>query len=131
MIDRTVKFPQIGDVSSTQSYVLVGANGSGKSHLGAWIEKNNDKVLRISAQRALSIPDTINIINEEAAWKNIFYGNPTQTDKGYKWKWGKETSTLVMIMKVFYQVSFLGRLMNFEYLRICAIKGISPIDMRQ
>lgn len=55
MIDRTVKFPQIGDVSSTQSYVLVGANGSGKSHLGAWIEKNNDKVLRISAQRALSI----------------------------------------------------------------------------
>ena len=95
MIDRTVKFPQIGDVSSTQSYVLVGANGSGKSHLGAWIEKNNDKVLRISAQRALSIPDTINIINEEAAWKNIFYGNPTQTDKGYKWKWGKETSTLV------------------------------------
>lgn len=30
MIDRTVKFPQIGDVSSTQSYVLVGANGSGK-----------------------------------------------------------------------------------------------------
>ena len=39
MIDRTVKFPQIGDVSSTQSYVLVGANGSGKSHLGAWIEK--------------------------------------------------------------------------------------------
>ena len=95
MIDRTVKFPQIGDVSSTQSYVLVGANGSGKSHLGAWIEKNNDKVLRISAQRALSIPDTINIINEEAAWKKIFYGNPTQTDKGYKWKWGKETSTLV------------------------------------
>ena len=95
MIDSTVKFPQIGDVSSTQSYVLVGANCSGKSHLGAWIEKNNDKVLRISAQRALSIPDTINIINEEAAWKNIFYGNPTQTDKGYKWKWGKETSTLV------------------------------------
>lgn len=39
MIDRTVKFPQIGNVSSTQSYVLVGANGSGKSHLGAWIEK--------------------------------------------------------------------------------------------
>ncbi len=95
MIDRTVKFPQIGDMSSTQSYVLVGANGSGKSHLGAWIEKNNDKVLRISAQRALSIPDTINIINEEAAWKKIFYGNPTQTDKGYKWQWGKETSTLI------------------------------------
>ncbi len=95
MIDRIVRFPQLGDVSSSQSYVLVGANGSGKSHLGAWIEKNNNKVLRISAQRALSIPDTIQIINEEAAWKKIFYGNSTQTDKGYKWHWGKETSTLV------------------------------------
>ncbi len=21
--------------------------------------------------------------------ENIFYGNPTQTDKGYKWQWGK------------------------------------------
>ena len=95
IIDRTINFPELGEVSSTQSYVLVGANGSGKSHLGAWIEQHNDNVLRISAQRALSIPDTINIINEEAAWKKIFYGNPTHTDKGYKWQWGKYTSTLV------------------------------------
>ena len=61
IIDRTINFPELGEVSSTQSYVLVGANGSGKSHLGAWIEKNNKNVLRISAQRALSIPDVINI----------------------------------------------------------------------
>lgn len=131
MIDRTVKFPQIGNVSSTQSYVLVGANGSGKSHLGAWIEKNNDKVLRISAQRALSIPDTINIINEEAAWKNIFYGNPTQTDKGYKWQWGKETSTLVNDYESVLSSVFSRETDDFEYLKTCAIKGISPIDMRQ
>lgn len=95
MSDRIVKFPGIGDVSSTQSFVLVGANGSGKSHLGAWIELHNDNVLRISAQRALSIPDTINIINEDAAWKKIYYGNTTQTNKDYKWQWGKYTSTLV------------------------------------
>lgn len=95
MIDRIVKFPGIGDVSSTQSFVLVGANGSGKSHLGAWIELHNNNVLRISAQRALSIPDMINIINEDAAWKKIYYGNTTQTNKDYKWQWGKYTSTLV------------------------------------
>lgn len=83
------------EVDSLQSFVIVGANGSGKSHLGAWIEKNNQNVLRISAQRALSIPDTINIINEDAAWRTICYGNPTQTNKDYKWKWGKDTSTLV------------------------------------
>lgn len=95
MSDRIVKFPGIGDVSSTQSFVLVGANGSGKSHLGAWIELHNNNVLRISAQRALSIPDTINIINEDAAWKKIYYGNTTQTNKGYKWQWEKYTCTLV------------------------------------
>lgn len=95
MNDRKIKFPTLGDVFSVQSYVIVGANGSGKSHLGAWIENNNENVLRISAQRALSIPDTITIINEDAAWKNIFYGNPSHADKRYKWNWGKETSTLV------------------------------------
>lgn len=95
IIDRAIIFPELGEVSSTQSYVLVGANGCGKSHLGAWIEQNNDNVLRISAQRALSIPDTINIINEEAAWKMIYYGNPVEPNKGYKWQWGKYTSTLI------------------------------------
>ena len=95
MNDRKIKFPTLGDVFSVQSYVIVGANGSGQSHLGAWIENNNENVLRISAQRALSIPDTITIINEDAAWKNIFYGNPSHADKRYKWNWGKETSTLV------------------------------------
>ena len=39
--------------------------------------------------------DVVDIINEEAAWKKIFYGNPTYTDKGYKWQWGKYTSTLI------------------------------------
>lgn len=94
MVDRTIRFPILGDVSSTQSYVLVGANGSGKSHLGAWIEKNNGNVLRISAQRALSIPDTIRIVNEDAAWKKIYYGYEQSNSKYDKWK-NKETSTLV------------------------------------
>lgn len=95
MSDRRVKFPGIGDVSSTQSFVLVGANGSGKSHLGAWIELHNNNVLRISAQRALSIPDVINIINEDAAWKKIYYGNTTYANKEHKWPGKKYTSTLV------------------------------------
>ena len=81
-------------IESTQSFVIVGANGSGKSHLGAWIEKNNKNVLRISAQRALSIPDNINIKDSEASWNKIFYGNETYKDKVYKWSLGKETSTL-------------------------------------
>lgn len=95
IIDSTINFPELGEVSSTQSYVLVGANGSGKSHLGAWIEKNNKNVLRISAQRALSIPDVINIKDRDASWNKIYYGHETNLIKGMKWHNGKETSTLV------------------------------------
>ena len=63
-------------IESVQNFVIVGANGSGKSHLGAWIEQQsaNGEVLRISAQRALSIPDSITIKSEEAAWNKIYYG---------------------------------------------------------
>lgn len=81
-------------IESSQSFVIVGANGSGKSHLGAWIEKNNSNVLRISAQRALSIPDTIIVKDSESSWNNIYYGNENQKNKIYKWNVGKETSTL-------------------------------------
>lgn len=40
---------QNSTIDSIQNFVIVGANGSGKSHLGAWIETNNKDVLRISA----------------------------------------------------------------------------------
>ena len=82
-------------INSEQNFVIVGANGSGKSHLGAWIEKQNINgcVLRISAQRALSIPENITITSEESAWNKIYYGNAEDQNKGYKWSWGKEYTT--------------------------------------
>lgn len=82
-------------IESLQSFVIVGANGSGKSHLGAWIEKNNQNVLRISAQRALSIPDVISIKDRDASWNKIYYGHETNLVKSIKWNYGKETSTLI------------------------------------
>lgn len=95
MTEKSLIFPNNEVVKSPQSYVIVGANGSGKSHLGAWIEKNNENVLRISAQRALSIPESIAITDSESAWKKIFYGDEKSKDKNHKWRWGKETSSLV------------------------------------
>lgn len=82
-------------IQNNGSFVIVGANGSGKSHLGAWIEKNNENVLRISAQRALHIPDTITIKSENTAWSKILYGDEKNKDKRYKWNWGNETTTLI------------------------------------
>lgn len=82
-------------VANDGSFVIIGANGSGKSHLGAWIEKHNENVLRISAQRALNIPDSITIKSENTAWSKLCYGDEIKRDKGFKWQWGNETTTLV------------------------------------
>lgn len=83
-------------IESEHSFVIVGANGSGKSHLGAYIEsKNTNNTLRISAQRALSIPDIIAVKGEESAFNKVHYGNEKEHNNNYKWNWGKSTTTLV------------------------------------
>lgn len=94
---NTLLLPK-GPEKSVSNFIIIGANGSGKSHLGVWIEEKqgeNINVLRISAQRALTIPTTIVVKSEEAAWNKIYYGDETEKNKGYKWKWGQPTSTLV------------------------------------
>lgn len=61
--------------------VIIGANGSGKTRLGAWIEatlQNNLTVHRISAQRALSIPEYAAVKNLEQAEKGLFFGRDDQ-----------------------------------------------------
>jgi ABC-type phosphate/phosphonate transport system ATPase subunit len=48
------------EIKHNGTVVIVGANGAGKSRLGAWIERNADSsviVHRISAQRALDLPE--------------------------------------------------------------------------
>ena len=95
---NTLLLPK-GREESVSNFIIIGANGSGKSHLGVWIEENQGEdinVLRISAQRALTIPTTIVVKSEEAAWNKIYYGDETAKNKGYKWKWGQPTSTIVI-----------------------------------
>ncbi len=65
--------PQVAGAGNAQfpnlhSMVILGANGSGKSRLGAWIEETSgENGRRISAQRALSIPLNIDPQNYEQA----------------------------------------------------------------
>ena len=83
---NTLLLPK-GPEESVSNFIIIGANGSGKSHLGVWIEENQGEdinVLRISAQRALTIPKTIVVKSEEAAWNKIYYGNETEKNKGSK-----------------------------------------------
>ena len=118
-------------IESEHSFVIIGANGSGKSHLGAWIEKKNStNTLRISAQRALSVPDYITIKNETTAWNKILYGNEKERNKGYKWEWGKkETTNLINDYESVLEAIF-ARMANekdkyFNECRRCEEQGIN------
>jgi len=66
-----------------RNLVLIGANGSGKSKLGAWIEEyrpnyenSQSKIIhRVSAQRALDIPPSITMRPLERSKNLVFWGS--------------------------------------------------------
>ena len=70
-----------------QSMIIIGANGSGKSRLGAWIEQNSlDKTHRISAQRSLTFNKYINLKPYEAAKNLLIYGQETPKENhDFRW----------------------------------------------
>ena len=74
------------------SMIIIGANGSGKSQLGAWIEKNNpNDTHRIGAQRSLMLGNYIQQKSYEQATNLIIYGqeNPTR-EHNLRWGWDGE-----------------------------------------
>lgn len=79
--------------------VIIGANGSGKTRLGAWIENTLQNILsvhRISAQRALNIPEYAHIKNLEQAEKGLFYGREDQhgnVSQKRNSRWGSNPET--------------------------------------
>ena len=79
------------------SLIIIGANGSGKSKLGAWIEQQNmEKVHRIGAQRNLNFQENVPLKSYSQAEDLVFYGTDnkgSQAGKGYRWNWGKEYTT--------------------------------------
>jgi len=84
-------------IDSQHTFVIVGANGSGKSRLGAWIETNNiSKVHRVSAQRSLVIPEFVSLKSYEQSYNELFSGDSKgRQDKGNRWSWGKYTTSLL------------------------------------
>jgi hypothetical protein len=57
--------------------VIIGANGSGKSRLGFWIEQNNpnpERMHRISAQRALDFSEYVQLKSLEQAENELLFG---------------------------------------------------------
>lgn len=85
--------------TNNNSLIIIGANGCGKSKLGAWIEdQDSDIVHRIGAQRNLNFKPNLQLSNYDAAKNKIIYGTDDEDmvkrrDKGYRWNWGKSKTT--------------------------------------
>lgn len=105
-IGRPLEIPAAGDATQRHreedvaAIIFVGANGSGKSRLGEWIERHQTarEVHRISAQRALTFSDNITQKAILAAERELYYGHETYTQSSQKWgqRWGgKPTSHLL------------------------------------
>lgn len=82
--------------TNSNALIIIGANGSGKSKLGAWIEEHDlENVHRIGAQRNLNFEEYIPLKSYEQASNAVFFGNEKNHDKGYRWNWGHFTTTLL------------------------------------
>lgn len=127
---KELLLPQEEKAESISNFVIVGANGSGKSHLGAWLEKHQNQehpVLRISAQRALEIPERVILTNEERSWNMILSGSE-ELRKDYdvtfqranKWHYDKFTTTLVNDFNSVLSAMFArANNENQEYVKSC------------
>src|SRR5437588_1041414 len=92
-------------VESGQTVVIVGANGSGKTRLGAWIEfKSSQRSLvhRISAQKSLTMPAFSTTSSLERAETDLRYGHwdikEFERNPDYKQvqRWGQNPNTFLL-----------------------------------
>lgn len=84
-------------ITSNNSLIIIGANGSGKSKLGAWMEKQNpNNTHRIGAQRSLNFGEYINLKSYEQAKNLLFWGDENSKDKDRRWDWGRSYTTMLL-----------------------------------
>ena len=77
--------------------IIIGANGAGKSHLGAWMELHDkeDRVHRVGGQRKLNFKENINLKSYSEACNIVMYGDSNNKDKRYKWGSKNHTTRLL------------------------------------
>lgn len=84
-------------VTGDNVVIIVGANGSGKSKLGAWMERQDqDHVHRIVAQRKLNPSEFTPLKSFEVAENRVRFGADSRRNKMYsKWDEKNETTKLI------------------------------------
>jgi len=103
-----VKFPknEVVEFELGKPVVILGANGSGKTRLSVKIEEINDKrynvssvntstilIHRISAQKSLTISDTISLTDYDSSWNALFCGNAQQNAKKLQHRYSFKPAT--------------------------------------
>lgn len=88
----------IENQTESNSIIIIGANGSGKSKLGAWIEKQDiDNIHRVGAQRSLNFEEYISLKSYEQAENLLLYGDAQKLgQKGPRWNWGNAETTMLL-----------------------------------
>jgi hypothetical protein len=92
-------FPEKAVVSVTGSVVIVGANGSGKTRLGAWLDITSPQAAfthRVAAQKSLTLPEWSSTTSFDLAENALLYGFANagaSYDHKVGHKWGGKPST--------------------------------------
>ena len=88
-------------IEGKNSIVLIGANGAGKTRMSVWIDEHNPEINihRVSAQKSLNMPSTVNTSEMEEAEERLKYGT---TNENKDWlvqyakrnnRWGNSPET--------------------------------------
>lgn len=80
------------NLADSNILVIVGANGAGKTKLGRWIEDNASTSHRVSAQRALDVPESLTPQFKDAADKQLWHGHPSASNRSAH-RWGSRPET--------------------------------------
>ena len=81
--------------SDCNSVIIIGGNGSGKSKLGAWIERRDYSVThRIAAQRSLVFDPNADLMAYDKAENIVISGyHESRDDRNHKWDWNRRNTT--------------------------------------
>lgn len=93
------KNQKVAHTTKENAVIVIGANGSGKSKLGAWMEQQEfSEIHRICAQRKLNFRENIALKSYSEAEDLVFFGTSDSTNgwkqsKGLRWEYGKSYTT--------------------------------------
>jgi Protein of unknown function (DUF4435)/AAA domain, putative AbiEii toxin, Type IV TA system len=99
-IIRSITLPKINGtqeaILTSRNLLFVGANGAGKTRLGTWFEFSSPEraqVLRISAQKSLSMPDSTTPMSIDLAERILLFGHPTDMGNKAHYKFQNKPAT--------------------------------------